>query len=214
VTLRRAPGGAVLVALAIGLSLGLAPVTGRAAGPAATPAAVGPAAAPAAPAPVPKPHVATLARQTPWAAPDGDLHLGLAVTGPADGLTVQIQVHRAVISRSALAQSLEGRSLGGVEGRLEAPVSGRIVRLGVSIGDLVAAKQPVAFITPEELDGVWIRAPDDPVMYARMLYANLRALDAANADSILIEQVPGDPAWNAIRDRLARATSGQADDRD
>jgi len=149
VTLRRAPGGAVLVALAIGLSLGLAPVTGRAAGPAATPAAVGPAAAPAAPAPVPKPHVATLARQTPWAAPDGDLHLGLAVTGPADGLTVQIQVHRAVISRSALAQSLEGRSLGGVEGRLEAPVSGlgadgsgvRDLRLGVQ-GPTSAAGAP------------------------------------------------------------------------
>jgi L-threonylcarbamoyladenylate synthase len=67
---------------------------------------------------------------------------------------------------------------------------------------------------PEELDGVWIRAPGDPASYARMLYANLRALDAANADSILIEQVPGDPAWSAIRDRLARATSGEADDRD
>lgn len=67
---------------------------------------------------------------------------------------------------------------------------------------------------PVELDGVWIRAPGDPVSYARMLYANLRALDAANADSILIEQVPDDPAWSAIRDRLARATSGEADDRD
>jgi len=149
VTLRRAPGGAVFVALAIGLSLGLAPVAGRAAGPAATPAAVGPAAAPPAPAPAPKPHVATLARQTPWAAPDGDLHLGLAVTGPADGLTVQIQVHRAVISRSALTPSLEGRSLGGVEGRLEAPVSGlgadgsgvRDLRLGVQ-GPTSAAGAP------------------------------------------------------------------------
>jgi L-threonylcarbamoyladenylate synthase len=67
---------------------------------------------------------------------------------------------------------------------------------------------------PEELDGVWIRAPEDPVAYAQTLYANLRALDAANADSILIEQVPDDSAWNAIRDRLARATSGEVDDRD
>lgn len=67
---------------------------------------------------------------------------------------------------------------------------------------------------PEELDGVWLRAPEDPIAYARTLYANLRALDAANADSILIEQVPDDPAWNAIRDRLARATSGESDDRD
>jgi L-threonylcarbamoyladenylate synthase len=67
---------------------------------------------------------------------------------------------------------------------------------------------------PEALDGVWLSAPRDAAAYARMLYANLRALDATNADAILIEQVPGDAAWAAIRDRLARATSGEDDDRD
>ena len=67
---------------------------------------------------------------------------------------------------------------------------------------------------PEALDGVWLAAPRDAAAYARMLYANLRALDAMNADAILIEQVPGDAAWAAIRDRLARATSGEDDDRD
>lgn len=67
---------------------------------------------------------------------------------------------------------------------------------------------------PEALDGVWLVAPRDAAAYARVLYANLRALDAANADAILIEQVPGDAAWAAIRDRLARATSGEDDDRD
>jgi L-threonylcarbamoyladenylate synthase len=62
---------------------------------------------------------------------------------------------------------------------------------------------------------VWIEAPDDAAAYAHALYANLRALDAANADSILIEQVRGDAEWNAIADRLARATSGEPpDDRD
>jgi L-threonylcarbamoyladenylate synthase len=67
---------------------------------------------------------------------------------------------------------------------------------------------------PEPFDGVWIHAPDDARDYARTLYANLRALDAANADTILIEQVPAASAWVAIRDRLARASSGETDDRD
>ena|GEM_PF-625683 len=173
-TVRRAPG-AVLVALAVALSLGLTPVSAAplpmtvltvapAAGAEAgsSPAAAGsapaaePSAAPPAAAPAPRPHVATLARQTPWAAPDGDLHLDLAFSGPADGLTVAVSVHRAVISRSALAQSLDGRSLGGVEGRLEAPVSGlaadesglRDLRLGVQGPASAAAAPDPARIVP------------------------------------------------------------------
>jgi len=67
---------------------------------------------------------------------------------------------------------------------------------------------------PEPFDGVWVRAPGDASAYARTLYANLRKLDAANADTILIEQVPAASTWAAIRDRLARATSGETDDRD
>ncbi|HSU44590.1 MAG TPA: L-threonylcarbamoyladenylate synthase [Casimicrobiaceae bacterium] len=66
----------------------------------------------------------------------------------------------------------------------------------------------------EPFDGVWVRAPGDAGDYARTLYANLRTLDAANADTILIEQVPEATSWAAIRDRLARATSGETDDRD
>jgi L-threonylcarbamoyladenylate synthase len=67
---------------------------------------------------------------------------------------------------------------------------------------------------PELFDGVWLSAPHDAGAYARTLYANLRALDAADVDTILIEQVPQEDAWAAIRDRLARATSGEHDDRD
>src|SRR5690242_13361493 len=67
---------------------------------------------------------------------------------------------------------------------------------------------------PDSFDGVWIGAPADATMYARLLYANLRTLDAADADAILIEQVPQTSAWRAVGDRLARATSGEADDRD
>ena len=67
---------------------------------------------------------------------------------------------------------------------------------------------------PEGFDGLWIHAPRDAVAYARALYANLRALDAAGADSILIEEVPAERSWTAVRDRLARATAGIDDDRD
>ena len=59
---------------------------------------------------------------------------------------------------------------------------------------------------PAGFDGPWIEAPSDPDGYARELYANLRALDAAGADAILIETPPDDPAWLAVSDRLARAT--------
>jgi L-threonylcarbamoyladenylate synthase len=61
---------------------------------------------------------------------------------------------------------------------------------------------------------MWIDAPADAAAYAHHLYANLRALDAASADAILIEAPPSDDAWLAVRDRLARATRGEDDDRD
>ncbi|HXU50480.1 MAG TPA: L-threonylcarbamoyladenylate synthase [Casimicrobiaceae bacterium] len=59
---------------------------------------------------------------------------------------------------------------------------------------------------PAEFDGRWIAAPADAEGYARTLYAALRELDAAHADAILIEAVPDAPPWQAVRDRLARAT--------
>ena len=67
---------------------------------------------------------------------------------------------------------------------------------------------------PSDFDDVWLRAPLGSVAYAHDLYANLRTLDAANADVILIEAVPDDDEWLAVRDRLARATRGEDDDRD
>jgi L-threonylcarbamoyladenylate synthase len=67
---------------------------------------------------------------------------------------------------------------------------------------------------PADFNGMWLRAPADADRYAHDLYSNLRALDAANADVILIESVPEDDAWLAVRDRLSRATRGVDDDRD
>jgi len=66
----------------------------------------------------------------------------------------------------------------------------------------------------EDATELWVHAPADAAAYAHDLYANLRALDAAAADVILIEAVPAGPEWLAVRDRLARATRGEDDDRD
>jgi len=43
---------------------------------------------------------------------------------------------------------------------------------------------------------------------ARQLYALLRQLDQENYDGISFEDLPTDPAWDAVRDRLGRAVVG------
>jgi L-threonylcarbamoyladenylate synthase len=55
-------------------------------------------------------------------------------------------------------------------------------------------------------------APGDAAGYAHDLYANLRLLDTSGADLILVEAPPADAAWEAVRDRLARAAAGSDDD--
>lgn len=47
--------------------------------------------------------------------------------------------------------------------------------------------------------------PNDPAGYAHGLYAALHEADASNAELIVIEAPPHDPAWRAVHDRLSRA---------
>jgi L-threonylcarbamoyladenylate synthase len=55
---------------------------------------------------------------------------------------------------------------------------------------------------------MWLAAPPDAAGYAHDLYNNLRQLDAAGCDMILVERPPGDMQWAAITDRLTRAAAG------
>ena len=60
---------------------------------------------------------------------------------------------------------------------------------------------------PLPAGGALLRCEGDPATYARNLYATLRELDrTAGADAIYVEMPPDEPAWSAVRDRLARAT--------
>lgn len=51
------------------------------------------------------------------------------------------------------------------------------------------------------------RLPGDPAGYARELYAALHRLDTEGRREILVEAVPDAAAWDAIRDRLNRAST-------
>jgi L-threonylcarbamoyladenylate synthase len=55
---------------------------------------------------------------------------------------------------------------------------------------------------------VWIAAASAAVEYAHDLYANLRALDEAGCDALLVEEPPLTSEWAAVRDRLMRAAAG------
>jgi L-threonylcarbamoyladenylate synthase len=51
------------------------------------------------------------------------------------------------------------------------------------------------------------RMPDDAAQAAQQLFAVLRELDAEGVSLIWVESPPPDPAWDGVRDRLARAAA-------
>ncbi|MBM4377318.1 MAG: threonylcarbamoyl-AMP synthase [Deltaproteobacteria bacterium] len=52
-----------------------------------------------------------------------------------------------------------------------------------------------------------VALPDDPVAYGAMLFAALHRLDDEGHEVLVVEAVPDDEAWAAVRDRLSRAES-------
>ena len=72
----------------------------------------------------------------------------------------------------------------------------------VALGD--GKKLGVIALEPTQLKTQEIVLPDDPVGYARVLYAALHEMDEAGVELILIEEVPAVAAWSAVRDRLNR----------
>jgi L-threonylcarbamoyladenylate synthase len=64
---------------------------------------------------------------------------------------------------------------------------------------------------PRLAPGLVIVVPAVASRYAQSLYANLRVLDAAGADLILVETPPSSPAWAGVHDRLSRAAAAHPD---
>ena len=99
-------------------------------------------------------------------------------------------------------------------GTLEAHYAPRRPLRLVSRVELEAASAPGAGVLAFEeapagvAAALWLRAPADPARYAHELYANLRRLDDAARSVILVERPPALPGWDAVRDRLERASRG------
>jgi L-threonylcarbamoyladenylate synthase len=92
-----------------------------------------------------------------------------------------------------------------IEADLVLELAGSMTRQGHTVAVLARSSlQPL-------MNGVtWVAAPSDAAAYAHDLYANLRALDAAGCNAILVEQPPLEAAWAAVADRLMRAAAGSA----
>lgn len=60
----------------------------------------------------------------------------------------------------------------------------------------------------------WINAGRRPEAYAHDLYNNLRTLDRAGCQRILVQNVPDGDRWDAVRDRLLRAATSVAESDD
>ena len=92
---------------------------------------------------------------------------------------------------------------------LSAPAIAEQIRLAVASGERIAVL--AAGEAPQSKNVIWLNAAPDASAFAHDLYANLRKLDTADCSRILVEQVPMDDAWQAIRDRLQRAAVGSGE---
>ena len=63
----------------------------------------------------------------------------------------------------------------------------------------------VALLSVENIH--WVKMSNDPQVYAHDLYRTLRDLDQRGLKHIIIECVPETVDWEAIRDRLNKATA-------
>ena len=102
------------------------------------------------------------------------------------------------------------RHSGGMEKHYAPKTPARLVathELDKEISKLKARAAVLAFSRPDERVDFWLRMPRDPAAYAQKLYAALRELDGANCDAILIEAPPAQSGWEAVIDRLRKATA-------
>ena len=77
-------------------------------------------------------------------------------------------------------------------------------------GEITARREKVAVLAlrpplQTQRHMTWINAGKKADTYAHNLYNHLRTLDRAGCAKILVQEVPDDERWTAIRDRLQRA---------
>ncbi|MBC7204530.1 MAG: threonylcarbamoyl-AMP synthase [Pusillimonas sp.] len=115
--------------------------------------------------------------------------------------------HTPLLLRSrADIEHLIGLGVGAVLSLAGIPVTTKDERDGrvaiLTIGSVVSHASD-----PSKTGFTWVQAAENPVDYARDLYANLRSLDHGGFDCLLVQAPPQEAAWHAIQDRLTRASA-------
>ncbi|MDB4941459.1 MAG: hypothetical protein JWP97_993 [Labilithrix sp.] len=120
-----------------------------------------------------------------------------AIAHDPEGLTVAGDAPRA--SPGQAARHYAPRTDVRLSAHAEADVAALVAtgkRVGLVSWEAPAAVEVAAFVR---------RLGSDAEGYARALFAALHDADAASLDVLVIAQVPDDPAWWAVRDRVLRA---------
>jgi L-threonylcarbamoyladenylate synthase len=131
-------------------------------------------------------------------------HIAVSEIEAASGAAVQAPGRDAPrVSGALAAHYAPATTLLLLEGDLLLELAATLSQQGKRIAVLaMSARRPL-------LDALlWQAAPADAAGYAHDLYTNLRALDAAGCEVILVEQPPQTVAWAAVNDRLMRAAAG------
>ncbi len=110
-----------------------------------------------------------------------------------------------LVIASTSAPSDAHRPSPGMDDRHYAPRA-RLVLMPTRAEAIARAREMgAALVTFGEVTGA-ISLSDDPARASHDLYATLHAIDASGADEIVVEAPPKTPGWEAILDRLTRAS--------
>jgi L-threonylcarbamoyladenylate synthase len=124
------------------------------------------------------------------------------------GMVGAAEIEKILGASLATGVTLTGNAPRGSPGQLERHYA---PRAPVQLYDVRATDTPttsgaIVLHPGSSGGGREIQLPNDPAGYARGLYAALHTLDAAAVTHILIERPPLVPSWDAIHDRLRRAS--------
>lgn len=120
----------------------------------------------------------------------------------------EIEAITGPLARAQAPAAGQARASPGLVGRHYAPRARLDVLAPSALAAALDGPRPLGMISsgdaPAGVDH-HLCLPAEPGEYARLLYAALHTLDELDCARIIVEAVPDEPGWAAIRDRLARA---------
>jgi L-threonylcarbamoyladenylate synthase len=131
------------------------------------------------------------------------------------GMITAAQIEAILCRKLSTEKNNAPRVSGSLESHYAPMTPTRLISAGAIpqfLANLTAADLPVALmvrdrVSPLKKNIEWVIMSANPQQYAHDLYQTLRTLDKKDFCQIVIEAVPIDHTWDAVRDRLSRAAS-------